>query len=242
MKGNRGKYVVVIMFVGWCVCASAQQRNELSVYEAFDNTIGRKNLALNNGTIHTNPFPSIDETHRYFGKNEYTSGSVFYDGQPYNVSIKYDILKDFAIVKLDGENNQLGFNLISDKTQWFYIGDKKFVNLTAMSHPQFVSGFYEETLAGELTLYTKHSKAQVEVLTNEKVFYKYYEKNEFVLRYNNQWYKIDSKKDLAEILTHFENEISDFSLMNSGLEKSDRNQFMKNLVRYINNLLSKGNK
>jgi hypothetical protein len=240
MNVARKKFHLLCLFaLTACVCYS-QKKNTSSLYAEFDKTFQAKNSGLNNGKIHFNPYRSIDKTHRYFGPDQYRIGYVYFDGQPYlNVYFKYDLLNDELVVKLDGEANNLGFNPVKDKVESFYINMAKFVNLDLdASHPDFIKGFYEQTEASpDLSLYTKHYKDRIEVLTKEIVLNKYIEKNEFTLKYKGNWHKMNSEREAIKIFPALENKIVDFFKMNAPLEKSDRKQFMKNFVFYLNNLL-----
>lgn len=94
--------------------ACAQKFSDVALYRALDQKIGQKNLGLNNGTIHSNPYRLENKTFRYL-LNDYAKGTLFYDGQWYpEVWLKYDLLQDVVIVKLDGEFNKTGINLIGD--------------------------------------------------------------------------------------------------------------------------------
>jgi hypothetical protein len=156
-----------------------------------------------------------------------------------NVPLKYDLLNDELVVKLDGENNNLGFNPVKAKVAFFYINGMKFANVELdPSHPEFAKGFYEQTDAGDdLILYTKHYKDRIEVLTHDVVLNKYLEKNDFILKYKNGWYKMNSQKDAVRIFPDFENKIVRFYKNNGPLERSDRKQFTKNLAVYLHTLL-----
>jgi hypothetical protein len=74
----------------------------------------------------------------------------------------------------------------------------------------------------------------IEIINNNHVFKEFKEKNEFLLKYRNSFYKIESKRDLIKIFPNYEIKISDYYSKNKNLEKSDETKFMENLMRYIN--------
>jgi hypothetical protein len=240
MNIARTKFHLLCLLALTACVSYGQKKSNGSLYAEFAKTFQAKNLGLNNGKIHFNSYRSIDKTHRYFGPDQYRIGQVYFDGQPYlNVYFKYDLLNDELVVKLDGEANQLGFNPVKEKISSFYINELKFVNLDLdISHPEFIKGFYEQTNVGDdLTLYTKHYKDRFEVLTKDVVLNKYVEKNTFILKYKDSWHEVSSEKDAARAFPDFQNKIADFFKTNAPLEKSDRKQFMKTFVAYLNNLL-----
>jgi len=212
-----------------------------SLYEAFDKTVGKNNLGLNNGKIHLNNLRQANDTHRYFGVDKYQTGNVIYDHQEYTgISLKYDILNDVVISKVSGENNKIGIDLIREKTAAFYINGKKFVNLNFENPkaPTFVNGFYEDYSEGlKLALYTKFSKAKIEVLASDGVFYKFEQTIRYVVAYQGNYYRISSAKDMIRMLPEQEKNIEDYYGMNASMERTDKPMFMKDLIRYISNFL-----
>jgi len=233
-------FLISILFTCFSTSIHGQTANN-SLYEAFDKTVGKNNSGLNNGKIHLNTLRQINDTHRYFGIDKYRTGNVIYDNQEYTgVSLKYDVLNDVLISKVNGENNTIGINLIRDKTAAFYLDGKKFVNLNFGNPtvPSFVNGFYEEyTENSKLALFTKFSKTKVEVLQNDGVFYRFEQNIEYILGYQGNYYRINSAKDAIRILPEQEKNINDYYGMNAAMERTDKPMFMKNLIKYISNFL-----
>jgi hypothetical protein len=224
---------------------SVQAQQSQSLYSHFDKTVGLKNLGINNGPIHLNPFRSYDQSHRYYVADKYIPGEVVYDGQPYaNENIKYDIFKDIVVAKINDPNNAFGINLINAKTEYFILNNKKFVNLDLLSKkPDFVKGYYEAYKTdAKVALYTKYRKDQIEVLTNDGLFYKYQNANDFVFAYNDNFYKVYDERELVKIFPAYEKTIRDYAYVNRDLLGSDKVQFMKIMADYVNNLLQKDTK
>lgn len=214
-------------------------QTKASLFETFDKNIQPKNAAYNNGKIHFNTFRSADNTFRYYKSADYLSGNILYDGQVYgNISLKYDLFADELIIKFEGENNQMGFNVVKAKVDAFYVDGKKFVNLDLVSHPDFISGFYEETDAGKIKLYTKFAKDKFDVLANDKITYTFNDRTAFALKNGNDWLPINSQRDVTKAFPMHEKAISDFFRENISLERSDRKQFMKKLATYLVQLLN----
>lgn len=223
--------------------ATAFAQDATTISAQFDQSIGRNNLGYNNGTVHINNLRSANETHRYFNKDKYIVGTIVYDGQMYNdIPLKYDLLKDIAVAKVDGENNTLGIDLITPKTAYFHMDGKKFVNLNYQNaaRPKFIEGFYEEDrLNNQLALYTKHFKESSEVLRSNGVFYKYDLKRKFVFEYKNVFYRLASKSDVVSVFPQLEKEINIFFERNSALANEDLQLFYLTLLKHLNELLPK---
>ncbi len=241
MKHTFLKFFCPALFL-W-VPAIAQTTDTSALYSQFDNSVGKRNLGLNNGTIHLNMLKSADKSHRYFKADAYSTGNVIYDHQAYSmVSLKYDLLKGILIAKADGKNNNTGINLISDKVASFTYYGKNFVNMaearkTEASIPLSVSGFYEQDPIGKITLYTQYRKESIEVLQIEGVFYKFVDRQDFAITYGGQFYRIDSQSDLIAIFPSAEASIRLFYNNNSQAEKADPKTFYINLLRQIDRSL-----
>lgn len=225
--------IILIKYNGHC-----QSTSETLLYNWYDNSIGKENLAINNGSIHVNPYKTIGENSMYYITDKYSKGVVNYEGQIYNdVDLKYDILKDQLILKPYGESNYIGVNLILEKINFFYLNDKKFINLSynTANLPEFINGYYEISAATDTNiLYIKHHKNMREKINNNHVFKEFKEKYEFLINYKNSFYKIENKKDIIKIFPKDKIKISDYYSKNKNLEKSDEIKFMENLMRYIN--------
>jgi hypothetical protein len=234
--GNNWLMACVISLIA--LAASAQNQKDAKLYTDFDKTVQVKNAAFNNGKIHFNPYRSVDKTTRYLSP-DFVAGKIIFDGQTYgDVWLKYDAFGDALVVKFDGEGNKMGFSPVKQRTGGFYIGDTKFTNLDLIDHPDFVSGFYEETGSGKLILYTKYYKDQFARLTNEQVLYTYVDRNEFVFWHQNIFYKINNSNDVVKAFPQFEKSIIEFFDTNAPLEKTDRPQFMKKLALHLSGLLN----
>jgi hypothetical protein len=82
--------IILSSFNGHCQSAS-----EILLYNWYDSTVGKENLAINNGSVHVNPYKTIGENNMYYITDKYSKGTVSYEGQIYNeVNLKYDIFKD----------------------------------------------------------------------------------------------------------------------------------------------------
>ncbi|NRT13810.1 hypothetical protein HNP99_000135 [Flavobacterium sp. 28A] len=225
--------VILTKYNGHCQSAS-----ETLLYNWYDNSIGKENLAINNGSIHVNPYKTIGENNMYYITDKYSKGIISYEGQIYNdVDIKYDIFTDQLILKPYGESNYIGVNLILEKIDFFYLNDKKFVNLSYhhTDLPEFINGYYEISVATDINvLYIKHHKNMREKINNNHIFKEFKEKYEFLINYKNSYYKIENKKDIIQIFPKHKSKISAYYSKNKNLEKSDEIKFMENLLRYIN--------
>ncbi len=243
MKNYQKKSAFLVLFGLFLNIYSihSQTNNDVNVYNWFDNTVGKNNLDLNNGVPHINPYRSIGDNHLYL-INKYEIGKIDYDGQKYfEVKLKYDIYRDILVLNPYGESENIGINLNSSKVEAFSILDKNFVKIDKKvpTVPEFTSGYYEESKVAEaLTLYIKHHKDIQKTVSENGISYSFKENNLFFIDLKNIIYSIRGKSDIIKLFPDQKKQINGFYLMNRELQKSDLNQFMKNLMKYISNSLS----
>lgn len=244
MKNSQKKTIYLLIFsiflnISYLHCQSIENS---SLYDYFDNAIGKDNLNINNGVVHSEPFRPMPNKNRYY-VDEFNVGDLSFEGEIYsNVNLKYDIYDDQVIYKQNGETDNLPITLIKDKVDFFIIKNRKFVNLKAESikFPNLIKGIYEEGFASnEISFYTKHRKEKIKIFQSDGVYYNFIYNTDFFIKYNNFFYKVQSEKDVKKIFPMYKKEISDFYRTDKKLERSDKKQFMENLTKQINGLLKK---
>jgi len=243
LKNYQKKIIFLILF-GLFLNISAiqsQTSNDINIYNWFDKTVGKNNLDINNGVPHTNPFRLVDDRHLYL-VDKYEIGKITYDGQDYyDVKLKYDIFRDVLVLNPYGESENTGINLNKSKVESFSIENKNFIKIDKKSEtvPEFLPGYYEESeITPDFIFYIKHHKDQQKIAAETGVFYFFKENNSFFVNLKNTIYPIKGKNDVIKLFPEQKKQINGFYLMNRELKKSDLNQFMKNLMKYISNSLS----
>jgi hypothetical protein len=219
-----------------------QTNSETSLYNWFDNTVGKENLGAHNGSLHINPYRTVDKNNHCYIYEEFNKGDISYDGQSYyDVNLKYDVYKDALIIKPHETSDYMSVNLIQEKTDSFSINGKNFVNLSHSKSalPEFIKGYYEEIPIGnKIIFYIKHHKDRREIIKDVTVYNEFEEKNEFFLNYENTFYKVNTKKEIVKIFPKYKNKIDDFYSENKDMEKSNKNKFTENLMKFISNFIS----
>lgn len=249
MKNYQKKNIIFILFglsLNILSIYSQNNSNNTPIQNLFDKTIGNENLPIYNGSRYVNQYRSLDNTHCYYISGNYTSGNLDYQNQTYaNVDLKYDINNDILVLKPIGKYDFLGINTIKQNIANFKIYDKKFININYNnpSCPDFMNGYYQEITFPEMTLYIKHHKNRSTVMdksvadgTTQSTTDSFTEKNEFVLKLKNIYYKIASKNDLIKIFPEYKSKIKNYYSSNYRLEESDNKIFIENLIKEISNL------
>lgn len=251
MKNYQNKSIFFILFGLFLNIHTihSQTSNTASLYNWFDRTVGKQNLELYNAPRHVNLYKTLDKSHSYYFSNNYSKGDLNYQGQDYyNLDLKYDINNDIIVLKATGEYDYLGMSLIKEKTAWFILNNKKFININFNNPacPAYMTGYYQKIIFSKNnTLYIKHHKSKTKVIdtktisdgTNQNSSDEFKEKNEYILKYKDAYYKISSKSDVIEIFPEHKSKIKRYYNSNTQLEKSDKNVFIENLIKEINSLI-----
>ncbi|MFN7043802.1 MAG: hypothetical protein ACK4M1_01285 [Flavobacterium sp.] len=232
-------YYNFIFTVFLLINSSLYSQNKIEDF--FDNSVGKENLPLNNGTFYFNTFKTLN-THQYYHTNKYSVGTLVYDNQYYNtVNLKYDSFRDVLVFKPFGESENFGIILISEKVLHFTINNKNFTNLSFITKDSLknVKGYYEENLKGkDFTFYIKHKKDRREFIKNQVVYADFGIYNEFLIFKSNIYHPIKSKKDVTILFPIHKKEINTFYSDNSKLSKDNKTEFYEKLFRFIDHLTS----
>ncbi len=236
------KLILILCISSIPLKLSAQINNDQSIYNWFDTKVGKENLDLNNGTPHLNPYKTVGDNNMYYISDKFSKGDVRYDNQTYyDVNLKYDIFKDELILNPFGESENIAIVLIQQKIESFTINDTKFVKIEKKENnlPEFSTGYYEEKkLATDFIFYIKYHKDIQKGINDNGVFYSFKENDSFFIDLKNKTYQIKSKNDIIRLFPEQKKQINAFYFMNTEIQKSDLNEFMKKLMKYINDSIT----
>lgn len=244
MKNHQKKLIFPTLFglLLSITTISAQTSKEIDIYNWYDQTTGKENLDINTGVLYTNPYRTVDNNNLYYLNDKFEKGNLVFDGQIYyNVSLKYDEYRDLVIINPHGASDFLGISLNNEKVNSFTILNSNFIRIPKekYNHPEFPTGYYDTSSFNEnFVFYIKHSKTIQKKIRDDGPYYYFKDNNHFYLDYKKVLYPIVSKNDLIKLFPEQKKQINEFYLMNRSMRKSDLNQFMKNLMKYISNSIS----
>ncbi|KAF2334409.1 hypothetical protein [Flavobacterium daemonense] len=235
---NTNYLTVIIIFLLLSSNSFSQTNEKKEVSNYFDKTVGEEILNINNGIIHIDSY-NLKNSNNYFLDKSFVNGSVFYDNQLYeNTLIKYDIYKD-QLVKSFENNNAFGITLINEKTDYFLIGEKKFVNIDKKyKYPKDITGFYEEKYLGKnLSLYIKHFKTAKETIIETTLYTEFKEYSNYQLLYNSKFIPVDTEKEILTAFPQLKKEVKEYYKKNKIQEETNPSQFKADLTKFIDNNL-----
>ncbi|QLC66415.1 hypothetical protein LPB248_08990 [Flavobacterium sp. LPB0248] len=233
---NLSTIVFILLLLSINGFSQTNEKKEVSNY--FDKIVGEEILNINNGKIHIDPY-NLKNSHNYYLDKNFVKGSVFYDNQFYeNVLIKYDIYKD-QLVKSFANNTAFGITLINEKTDYFFIENKKFINIdTKYKFPKVITGFFEEKYLGKkISLYIKHFKTAKEIIVETTLYTEFKELSDYQLLYNSKFTPVNTQKEILAIFPDLKKEIKDYYKKNKLLEETAPNLFKADLLKFIDNNL-----
>lgn len=215
------------------ICQSSTQ----SLSNWFDTNVGRENLSINNGYIHTFDYITRDNSNPYFKDSKFEKGSVIYDGQLFDdLHLNYDSFNDELHLKPNGTQDLRSVIAIKQKVSRFRFLDNNFVNLSLKNKIDFITGYYaEKIISPRIVLYTKFSKSRTEKIYNNKLFSEFNEVNQFVISFDNNLFKYN-QNSINQIYPTLKTDINRFYSDNSKLEKSNEKQFVENLLNHLESL------
>lgn len=233
-------HFLVMLFSFYASKLYSQNNASTSLYDWYDSKVGKENLDINKGRILLNYDKSIEGNNRFYF-DKYYSGTVKFDNQIYNnILLNYDAFKDELIINPNNESGSDVIILTKEKVDYFSLNDKKYVNINYndFKTPDFIKGFYEEKIIGtNFILYIKNIKYKKDLIVGDKLFDDFNSSTFYYLKYNEQFYEINSKRSFRAILPEYKKMINEFYSNNQLVEKSNKVKFFEDLLSYLNTII-----
>lgn len=217
----------LIAFNSFQLCG---QESEIDVnpYFLMDQTIGKTNSGLLTGVVYEERHPVKGEKHKFFLSPDFITGKLNYDGQSYyGYEIKYNVFEDELLVRHQGIKGVPTVKLLKNRVVDFEIDGHFFENIESTQDRDLsFSGFLEMLLTGEnFTLYKNHKKKILKKTSKEGVDYQFKDRSDLFIRYNDQWHKLKSIKDIYAIDSRYKNELTKLAQKYAQIKKSDFEKF-----------------
>lgn len=208
------------------------------IYKIYDEFMGEENSELNNGASFLQQYRTIDQSHLFFNTKDYVKGEVDYKNQSYKTQLKYDLFNDLVVVKYINSSSAFTLGLNSGLVNSFEIGNYRFVKLKNEEniHSFYRNGFFEEAYFGDaLSLYIKHQKHLKKSTTRNKLYYSFKEESTYLLKYKNNYYEIDNKRDIIKIVPEHKKMIKDFFTKKRKFNRKSLHQIFSLMDKTIKN-------
>ncbi|MEP6583786.1 MAG: hypothetical protein ABJA90_05955 [Ginsengibacter sp.] len=178
---------------------------------------------------------AINEGDPFFISREFYSGSVFYNGLLYqNIPLLYDIIKGELLTKDLSQINIIRLN--EEKVRWFTIYNQTFYRLVkdSIAKNTVSTDFYDGLYIGNTSLYKHVSKIFKENSSSAQGINRYVvEKDEFFIKKGNEYFRINNRKSLLNVLSDRKKDIGQFmSKSKLKLKKNKEDAFIKVVTYY----------
>ncbi|MPR34980.1 hypothetical protein [Salmonirosea aquatica] len=146
-------------------------------------------------------YDSPADDHQFYLSENWTMGSVFYDGQLFrDVPILYDIVKDQLVVRYKQSFGNVA--LQSPKVRYFTIPEHTFLRVEADTGrvEGLRTGFYDQLYDGKTKLVARRTKERQQDLSERRVIIRFPEKNLFYLYQAGTYHPVHTKKSVLGYL------------------------------------------
>jgi len=146
-------------------------------------------------------YDSPAEEHQFYLSEEWTSGSVWYDGQLFReVPLLYDIVKDQLVARYKHGFGNVA--LQSQKVGYFTLPGHTFIRVEADTAKieGLRTGFYDQLYDGKTRIVARRVKERQQDLSERKVIIKFPEKDVFYLYQAGLYHPIHSKKSVLAFM------------------------------------------
>jgi len=171
----------------------------------YTKAIGQQ-LPLNNGPEYSFYSPLEIKRSAYLMDTTFTQGSVHYDGVEYTgIPLLYDLYKGKLVAILFDQTTK--YVLLNGRVQNFDLLGHHFINIdadTLLKNVVLTSGYYDELYHGQTEVLSKRYKTveHYTSTTGAQEAYAYFTatKEEFFIKKDDTYYKVDGKGDLLSVL------------------------------------------
>ena len=197
---------------------------------------------LLSGTEYVNYSRPNGVGHQFFASNIAQTGSIRYDGQLFtDVPLLYDLKLDQVVVPDLARNTSR--RLLAEKIARFEVGGHQFVRVVSAdtaARSAVPTGFYDLLLAGRpggASLLARRTKRGVEEPVGGHLVFTYEQKDQLLLRQNDQFTPVDNLKSILAALPRQRAALQKFARGNQLKFKGEqREQAATALLRYYNTL------
>ena len=206
------KLLFMHLFAGASIISQAQDSSLAQLRKdlvgSYTTSLGH-DANLYNGMEYFEYSHTIRESHPFFIRSNYDTGSVTYDGLRYDdVPLIYDVVTDELVIQ--HPRTLMRMQLHKDLVEGFEIEGHRFVHLkkdsAAKSMPS--EGFYELSYDGNVKVLTRHTKALVQRTTNVDIYKIAVPKEYYYVFKKGTYHFIRNERALLDVLKEKRSEVS----------------------------------
>jgi len=194
------------------------------------------NALIYNGKMFQDYFPFEPGNHVFFLANEFTPGTVIYDGFLYKkVDLKYDLVADQLIM----QHPSFGMGIILNPK---YVSSFTLSNHTFLRIPDNPANiknqgqYYDALYQGQVSLVVKRIKKISEVVGQDRVKRTVSAQNKYYLYKDSVYTQVTNKKTLLKVLGNNLSKSQQFIRANKLNFRKDKENSMLSLVKFYDSI------
>lgn len=231
---------IFFFFISAPLCFSQLSPGEAKIYSWFDNEVGIENTRLYNGIEYIEEHRTINEKNKFFFSNSNFIGEILYDGQWFtSVPLKYNVFDDLLLIQLESGSGKNILQAIKGKVERFHLNNHVFINVPSQISGNIEGGYHEvlwET--DDLAILKKHSKKIIEKRDEKIAYFEFNDlKESYLVRHKEQFYVLNSRRDLVRLFPENEELINKFYKNNSSVLRRQPDNFHVNLFKELSPLV-----
>src|SRR5690606_20901956 len=233
------KNLAFFFLISSSLCFGQISPGNAKIYSWFDNEVGIENTRLYNGIEYIEKHRTINEKNKFFFSNSTVIGEILYDGEWFtDLPLKYNVFEDLLLIQLESGSGKSILQPVKDKVERFHLNNHIFLNILPRSAGNSGTGFHEVLWeSSDLAILKKHSKKLIEKRDRKVEYFEFnYLKPNYVLRFNDQFFNLNSKRDMVRIFPENEELIDKFYKNNSSLVRRQPDIFFVNLLKELSSL------
>ena len=235
-------FLLALFFYPELSSAQQEQSDSLLYQMAFDHTLavytGRTGdqSRLYNGSHYTGYPYTFKEGSPYFNAQNFSQGSVVYDGILYpDVPLLFDDLRQKLITRDQGYDMQL----IDERIGGFDLPDHHFLRILSdsLSNYPLRTGYYEVLYPGRSTALKKLYKTIKEDPTiTEGIIRTILESTDYFIRTGAGYHKVNSKRELLKVMGDHKKEVQRFIRKNKLKFRKHKDEVIPQAAAYYDQL------
>jgi len=238
-------FFILPLFLGLPVLSQELLSDSLFVVRVLQNTKDNYSIYLNNkgqvynGKVYKSFGLLSDNEHTFFLNEEFTPGTIGYDGYTYkNVKIKYDLNKDqLVLLHLDGITEIV---VPPELVDFFSLYNHKYLNVKLNSYTSIAGikpGYYDLLYDGKTDLLAKRVKTVSEKITQTQVERTVAQYDKYYLLKDSVYIAIKNKKVLLKLLRSTQSQNQQFIKAKQLSFKSEKEKAMIELVKFHDSIV-----
>lgn len=192
------------------------------------------NLHVYNGSEYI-PYRSLQDEHPFFLTDEWTNGTILYDGEWFTeLPMLFDVEKELVVISYYYKGIKMQLN--SDRVSEFTLNGHRFINLKQTNDSIAVrKGFYNVLYDGKTKVFVKRIKKYFEKINETQLTQEFKESSQYYLFKHGKYSKVGTKRSILNLLSERKKELKIYIRKNR-LFVTDREESLVRVSQFYDSL------